>query len=117
MKINLKDGIWISGFDQESLFSIGFADLYKTAEILYVGKTSEIPEELAKEVVRHEGLEAGTQMDDGEILSEDYFIGYKQYEENIDLSTAKLLLSHFTTAKESIKSACKDDHCLIYKIS
>lgn len=48
--INLKDNIWIEGFDSKRKFitSLSKGD-YIDNPIIYKGKTSEIPKEIAKE--------------------------------------------------------------------
>jgi hypothetical protein len=107
MKINLKDNIWIEGFDfntyiQEERLRFG------CNKILYSGKTSEIPEELAKECIIQLVLCKGTKMDDGTILQEDICFGFKNYKLGFGVVD-------FETAKESIQSACLQEFCIIYK--
>ena len=93
MKTQLKDGIWIEGLD---------SDTYLAEEklrfgcniILYSGKTSEIPEELAEECVRNYNIDG---------LYENYKMS-SQYGEYMHKS-----------AKESIQSACSQEYCIIYK--
>lgn len=84
-KVNLKDNIWIQGFD--SFITLSFA-LAAGVKPIYAGKTSEIPEELAKECVLPP------------------VNGYRNY---------KNLWINVNTAKESIQSACPEEYCIIYK--
>lgn len=55
-KLNLKDNIWIEGFTREELFDLSkedwrnIVDDVSVDKMLYSGKTSEIPEELAKQI-------------------------------------------------------------------
>ena len=51
MKTNLKENIWIEGFERKSLMYDKILQLGCEQIIIYKGKTSEIPEELAKELV------------------------------------------------------------------
>lgn len=88
MKTNLKDNIWIEGFN--SFTGLSFA-LVAGVKPIYSGKTSEISEELAKECVEWSEF-------DKDILS------YYHYSKA------------FKTAKESIQSACDKEYCIIYKI-
>ena len=96
MKIQLKDNIVIEGFDvgQKSLLYDRILQLRGRQNVIYDGKTSEIPEEIAKECAlnwRTDGL----------------YNNYKissQYEEYM-----------FKTARESIQSACNQIYCIIYK--
>lgn len=89
MKINLKNNIWIEGFDIEVhlMTALNRKEIY---DVMYSGKTEEISEELAIECVK-EGF-----------LSCDYM----NYINNI---------VEFETAKESIQSACTQEYCIIYK--
>lgn len=59
MKVNLKDNIWIEVFDNEGdlgykHFCLAADKSYNLKNIIYSGKTSEIPEEIAKKCVRNE---------------------------------------------------------------
>ena len=84
-KVNLKNNIWIEGFG--SFITLSFA-LAAGVKPIYAGKTSEIPEELAKECVLPP------------------VNGYRNY---------KNLWINVNTAKESIQSACPEEYCIIYK--
>ena len=94
MKTQLKDSIWIEGFD--TMQSIDYCELLDAMSLcgiksyIYKGKTSDIPEELAKECV-HVG-----------VLTDNC----KDYQSGFNI---------FETAKESIKSACSQEYCIIYK--
>lgn len=109
MKVNLKDNIWIEGFDTEKLCTNEFWHIIESNElsvkygsgkrmnILYKGKTQEIPEETAKECV-------------------EYFIQrckYKNY--NPDRLIDGIKLMGFNYAQQSILSACDKSYCIIYK--
>lgn len=93
---NLKDNIWIEGFEEEffQIQLLQVVGIEYDKEVIYHGKTSEIPEEVAKKCVlnwRTDGL----------------YNNYKiesQYEEYM-----------FKTATESIQSACDKPYCIIYK--
>jgi hypothetical protein len=100
MKTNLKDDIWIQGFDKEG-FVLGA--ILKTinklgaGNVLYLGKTSEVSEELANEVLKiDEELSYWDDIRD---------IVYINYQGNTSTSC-------FKTA---IKSACNNMYCIIYK--
>lgn len=97
MKTQLKDGIWIEGFDNyviEDVASFNNRLDKLDNKVIYSGKTSEISEELAKKCVDtyHHGLEDETWTN---------YSGFDYY---------------CFTPKESIKSACSQDFCIIYKI-
>ena len=94
-KVNLKDNIWIEGFDtnyEVYSFKDTICFFGEATPHIYIGKTSEIPEELAKECVAKTRLR-----------------NFKNYK------TFRFCGSPFT-AKESIQSACSDEFCIIYKI-
>ena len=99
--VNLKDNIWIEGFDMHEVghFMVTkdrnfIGDIAK--EIIYSGNTSDIPEEIAKECVKHI-----------DSLGEGYG-GYFDY-------NSKDWMYHLNTAKESIQSACNQEYCIIFK--
>lgn len=56
MKVNLKDNIWIEGFDNISTWNTKLCYFgqvsEKQIEVIWRGKTSEIPEEIAKESIQ-----------------------------------------------------------------
>ena len=96
-KVNLKENIWIEGFDTEVLCLHNYLSIqnkhYPIDMCIYSGKTSEIPEELAKECA-----------------------------EIIELTDTKYLCVDyngnspcFLSAKQSIQSACQEEYCIIYK--
>lgn len=97
MKTQLKDGIWIEGFDLSDLSEYFLAGVNYTQsndkEVLFVGKTSEISEELAKTCIDW------NEFDDNIIKYYDYIKDYWPH----------------LTAKESIQSACSQEYCIIYK--
>lgn len=90
MKVNLKDNIWIEGFDnfRECVFA---QDAYFD-RLVYSGKTSEIPEETAKECV--------------DCFKQKWYLDYGA---DIDY------LFELETSKQSILSACDKPYCIIYK--
>lgn len=92
MKTNLKENIWIEGFDTNQQIynfkdNICFAG--EPVPYLWMGKTSEIPEDVAKKCVLPP------------------VNGYRNY--------ANMWIN-VNTAKESIQSACSQEYCIIYKI-
>lgn len=95
MRTELKEGIFIEGFDEKIHLNLT-CDVYfeDTHNILYKGKTSDIPEEVAKEGVKNWRTDG---------LYNNYKIE-SQYEEYL-----------FKTAKQSIQSACDKEYCIIYK--
>ena len=107
-KINLKDNLWIQGFfddkkcENEYLHIVESNELSikygsgKQIEVLYKGKTSEIPENAAKTYVRK--------------MRFSYQTAYLSYEPYLYSP------NHFPTAKESIQSACQEKFCIIYKL-
>ena len=96
---NLKDNIWIKGFYKE--IDIAYYELAEAIgggmkDFIYKGKTSDIPEEIAKECVKHIGS-----------LGE----GYGGYFDH----NSKDWMYHLNTSKESIQSACNQEYCIIFK--
>ena len=100
MKTQLKDNIFIEGYNKKDLGALIAIELEDFGyNIIYNGKTSEIPEEIAK----------GCADFHPNIHYKDYSIeGYKKVKDWTDNWT-KL------TAKESIQSACNQTYCIIYK--
>lgn len=90
-KVNLKDNIWIEGFN--NILSVhDYETWYNEDElynVLFSGKTSEISEEVAKECV----------------YIRPYVNTYLRYDKS----------GHLFSAKESIKSACPEEYCIVYK--
>lgn len=100
MKINLKENIWIEGFDQKS-FEILLADIMEMPldrDVLYIGVTYKISEEIAKKYVH-------------------FYFPFDSDNSKLfkDYSLEDESLHNFETAKESILSACEDEYCIIYK--
>ena len=95
MKTLLKQNIYIEGFDEEYIFNY---QLFTDGKIIYQGKTSEIDEELAKECVDQYSLL-------NPVLYWNYGVPYPHYYTDCE----------FTTAKDSIQSACSQKFCIIYK--
>lgn len=107
MEKNLKDNIWIEGFNSNAkrydfLLSIG-----GRKNVIWDGRISKIPEEIAKKCVIEFGLCKGEILDDGTVLDEDVSFGFKNYEKGFGELD-------FKTAKESIQSACDNEYCIIY---
>ena len=102
MKTELRPGIFIEGFDDVALWNRKLCYLgqvsEKDVELLYQGKTSEIPEELAKECV--------------ELLAE---TSYGNFYRNYQYNKPQPVSFTKCTAKESIQSACNQEYCIIYK--
>lgn len=97
MKTNLKENIWIEGFDTEKHKDSILDTWYKENELLWHGKTFEIPEKLANEVLKID--EELSYWDD---VRDIVYIDYQGH-----TST-----SCFRTA---IQSACDKPYCIIYK--
>ena len=101
MKTNLGTGYIIEGFNtlkEVVREQIGRDKTKEFRETLYEGKTSEIPEEIAKECV--------------ELTSTGL---YKSYMWNDDKVEEHGIQPLSNTAKESIQSACNQTYCIIYK--
>lgn len=94
-KVNLKDNILIEGFDS---ITAGEQFVCNNGSIpgspMYFGKTSDIPEEVAKDCVEYVHGVNG--------------IGYRDY-------SIFTMVNHKETAKQSIQSACDKPYCIIYK--
>lgn len=100
--INLKGDFWIRGFDtNEEVYNFkdSICFLGEPVPYIYIGKTSEISEEMAKRCV--------------EIHPN---IGFKNYNvpSHIKIKDWTSNWDKFT-AKESIQSACDKEYCIIYK--
>ena len=97
--VNLKDNIWIEGFGTKRKMVI---ELSKGAHIdtpiVYFGKTSDIPEEIAKKCV--------------ELTSTGL---YKSYIWNDDKVEEYGIQPLSNTAKESVQSACNREYCIVFK--
>lgn len=92
MKTNLGTGYTIKGFDNDLSLNEWYKSLgleRTNITVLYQGKTSEIPEEIAEVCVIHRN-----------------FYEFKDYSN---------VLMAYKTAKESIQSACNQTYCIIYK--
>lgn len=111
--VNLKDNIWIEGFGgSEQVSYNAFIRMAELAEALvWHGKTSDIPEEVAKECVRDIVLSTGV-----------FYINYRKMEA-LKLQAGVRRFYHneivwepmLKTAKESIQSACNQEYCIIFK--
>ena len=96
-KVCLKQDIFIEGFDSnQRLISNQYLLANNIKLVLYSGKTSEIPEELARECISF----IDNPMDNGRNIP------FKNYSHNF---------LGVTTDKESIQSACSQEFCIIYK--
>lgn len=103
MKIELKEKIFIAGC--KSLFELRQSLFPKNviipfdAKIIYKGKISEIPEEIVKESVDY-----------------DRYLGFRKYNIPAHIKIKDWTANWgFTSAKESIQSACPEEYCIIYK--
>lgn len=105
MKTNLETGYIIEGFDNYNDYVkfTGFKYL-ASKKVLYHGKTSEIPEEIAKKCVKKFNNPCAIGNCHGK------FYDYSQ--KNRTYTVADKLLN---TVKESIQSACNQEYCIIYK--
>lgn len=95
---NLKDNIWIEGFNTAKESHLIYENISIKYSIIYVGKTSEIHEEIAKECAEiHQGLSYWGGPND---------IFYVDYNNK---------LNGFSKAKNSIKSTCPQEYCIIFR--
>ena len=106
MAINLKENIWIEGFNtseelykfKDSICFVGEKEPY-----IYLGKLLEIPEELAKSIVETiPHIYGGIRITDN--CGNDVL--FKNYKINEFVKRSGI---------RSIKSACIDKYCIIYK--
>lgn len=108
MKTNLKDNIWIVGFNQHREIDDDYlTEIFIASNddnIIYEGDVSDITEEIAKLCALADVRDEGTERE--------ITIGYKTYGDVSNIKWFPLL-----TAKESIRSACSLKQCVIYKIS
>jgi hypothetical protein len=115
--INLKNNIWIEGFDTEiELFRFWHRNVHifngddKDLQEIYFGKTSDIPEDIANDVVTYIMLSTG--------------IFYLNYRKMVELrkpirqrnrSHNEIIWEPMCkTAIESIQSACNQEYCIIF---
>lgn len=90
--INLKNDVYITGFDDEQAAFSEFERLTQLAnEIIYAGKTLDITEEIAENIAYK-----------GELCEYYWNEILDDYDKTI-------------TAKESIQSACSKEYCIIFK--
>ena len=113
---NLKDNIWIEGFDTDEIVKwneLGYYLKYlvrnspnDTRTLVYWGKTSDIPEEIAKECVLKMMC----------VNAEDLVHAmYRRYHAgNMEVQSLTHQYS-CVSAKESIQSACNQEYCIIFK--
>lgn len=98
-KVELKNKIFIEGFDTQWQYRkrlYGNTGISNSVELIYQGKTSEMPEELASQCCKYHTIYEGS-------------VHYKEYG-NITWATYP-----YIEAKESIQSACNKEFCIIYK--
>ena len=131
MKINLKDNIFIKGYDDKfsAVYAGRFMDFGKGMELmLYAGKTKDIPEDVAKEIIESKfgdstinGEPITTYKGYTDITAKSYPYGCtshlspRQREEdwiNQGRQTSKF---YHLTAMMSLLEACKEEYCIIYK--
>lgn len=106
MEVNLKNNIYIKGFEKNNPFDKKNNDgdffnhfhKLKDENIIYIGKTFDISEDVAQQCVN-------SMFFDSDIIGGGYD-AYENYSE-FDCWT--------DTAKESILSACKQKFCIIYR--
>ena len=108
-KVNLKENIWIEGFTNEELCeftSKSWKDFrFSLDEVLYSGKTSEIPEKLAREYVK-----TTPNLYEGMIVLDNHGNNVLFYNYKINDYVKR-------SGVRSIKSACSEEYCIIYKIN
>jgi hypothetical protein len=104
-KVNLKNNIWIEGFDTSDECFTPVAQFHpnKLDNVLYEGKTSEIPEDISDNCVKSINGYGFRNY-----IMPDYNGGSSPFEIYIPYSCK--------TTKESIQSACDKEFCVIYKI-
>ena len=95
-KTNLKNNIWIEGFNDNFGLKYNSEKSTRIKECLYYGKTSEISEELASQCCNY------INQFDGATFYKDYSVFHNVY--------------NFKIAKESIQSVCDKEYCIIYKV-
>ena len=97
MKVELKEGIFIEGSSNvEYFYGLEAWVNHYGSGVIYQGKTSEIPEELASQCCKYQNSYEGEPF-------------YKKYGDVI------WTIYPYKTAKESIQSACQNEYCIIYK--
>lgn len=107
-KVNLKNNIWIEGFEDDFKRYERTIELFKESKIqdpwkqdeyiLYKGKTSEISEELAKRIIPFMFWDKKSDKDRPR---------FKTYKPTV-------VSYEFLDYKESIQSACPEEYCIIY---
>ena len=113
---NLKDNIWIDGFDsfrahEEAIVYFLRISENDNPEIVYSGKTSDIPEDIAKECVKEISLSTGIFYVNYIKMNALKIIEEKRGASHNILVTQPMLKS----AKESIQSVCNQEYCIIFK--
>ena len=108
--VNLKDNIWIEGFCNIEKYDEMIVSI---SAILYHGKTSDIPEEVAKKSLLLHPYSSGQ--------CKCYF-EYDNPELDLDNKLCqcrnnpnKSRNDHLWDWKESIQSACNQEYCIIFK--
>ena len=114
--VNLKDDIWIKGFDtieakNDELRYLCHVSENMLSELIYAGKTSDISEEIAKECVKEIVLTTGI-----------FYINYRKIAA-LKLPSEMRPRHHnqvvwspmCKTSEESIQSACNQEYCIIFK--
>ena len=97
MEVNLKNNIYIKGFEKNNPFDKKNNDgdffnhfhKLKDENIIYIGKTFDISEDVAQQCVNS--------------INSNHYEDYTNFNSFVD------------TSKESILSACKDKFCIIYR--
>lgn len=105
-----KDNIYIEGFNTSiaiDFINQGGNTAFIKSNIIYAGKTSDIPEDIAKECVIQYGIEKGELIDEF-VVEEDILYGFKNYKEGFGALD-------FQTAKESIQSAVTKEDGSFYE--
>lgn len=101
-KIELKEGIFIEGFNNwlDSADEFLNKHIKRNCDLIYQGKTSDIPEEIANKIFTfHSSFNIPGRVDKF----------YKNFNFRNDG------IGYVCSAKESIQSACSEEYCIIYK--
>ena len=112
--VNLKDNIWVEAFATKMKMVLKLSKGgYINTPIIYFGKTSAIPEEIAKEVLLLHPYSSAQ--------CECYF-EYDNPELDLDNTSCqcrdnpnKSRSDYLWDWKESIQSACNQEYCIIFK--
>lgn len=130
--VNLKDDIFIEGFDKEYEFRqrlYGSHGIAYSVDLWYQGKTDDVTEEEAREFTSSKygettinGEAIYTFKDYNGIRSRLYTfevshpVSEKQLDEWWDMCGRPTTQYFYSKAKDALKSACDKEYCIIYRI-